>query len=111
MARFEFVDDGNGSRNVVQVPVIDWHKEMRTCVGDAAELADRISTSDTDVGGAIGRLCNVVTHLLDENKALTERVAVMEYMFTSQGPINKDITIILARYGLRLAALEGKEND
>jgi len=48
---------------------------MRKCVGDAAELADRVSTSDSDVGGALGRLCNVVTHLLDENKAMADQLA------------------------------------
>lgn len=60
---------------------IDWHAEMRTCVGDAAELADRVSTSDSDVGGALGRLCNAVTHLLDENKALRERLEKAETDF------------------------------
>jgi hypothetical protein len=64
---------------------IDWHKEMRECVGDAAELADRITCTDSDVGQCLARLCNVVTHLLDENKALTERVGELE-TYTYQEP-------------------------
>jgi hypothetical protein len=59
-------------------PLIDWYKEMRSCVGEAAELADRITCTDSDVGQCLARLCNVVTHLLDENKTLAERVAIID---------------------------------
>ncbi len=54
---------------------IDWYAEIRNCVHEASELADRVRTSDTDVGEALGRLCNVVTHLLDENKRLSDELA------------------------------------
>jgi hypothetical protein len=117
---------------------IDWHKEMRTCVGDAAELADRISTTDSDVGGALGRLCNVVTHLLDDNKALAELVAKQdkradahmnsiadllegtrvlrerveraEELQALQGIINTQAVTVFNSLDARITALEAKEN-
>jgi hypothetical protein len=57
---------------------IDWYAEMRDCVGEASELADRVGATDTDVGETLSRLCNVVTHLLDENKALANRLTALE---------------------------------
>jgi hypothetical protein len=62
---------------------IDWCTTMRDCVGGAAVLAGRIEYSDSDVGEALNRLCNVVAHLLDENKALAERVENLETVGSS----------------------------
>lgn len=78
MKQWQPISHPSSREGAVTVAPIDWYTEMRKCVADAAELADRISTSDSNVGGAIGRLCNAVTHLLDENKALAERVAALE---------------------------------
>jgi hypothetical protein len=94
MAQFEFATTGQHTfvgrtdrwcevcnlpdRHPIHKMEIDWYKEMRSCVGDAAELADRVSCTDSDVGGALARLCNVVTHLLDKNEALAQRVTELE---------------------------------
>lgn len=84
MARlFEFEDDGYGSRRIVAVtvsdPAIDWYKTMRDYLADASEMASRVEGTDSDAGGAIARLCAVVTHLLDENEDLKKRLAALEY--------------------------------
>jgi hypothetical protein len=72
MATFEFADTAT--------PSIDWYATMRDCVGEASVLADRVAVTDSEAGEALQRLCNVVAHLLDENKALSGRVDVLERM-------------------------------
>jgi hypothetical protein len=58
---------------------IDWSAEMRDCVGEAAVLADRVGTSDSNVGEALSRLCNVLAWLVDENTVLREHVSSLRH--------------------------------
>jgi ribosomal protein L32 len=58
--------------------VLDWHAVIRESLADCSVLLDRAEHDPASMHGVVARLLNAVTTLVDDNKALAERVSALE---------------------------------